>query len=75
MNDNKTELNVLLIDKDKNTIIIDLQQKEFEFIKKKIDLSMVKKNNSRVELMKEIRRFLNLIKRLSKEKKLLREEK
>lgn len=75
MNNVKTELNVLLIDKDKNTIIIDLQQKEFDFIKKKIDLSMVKKNNSREELMKEVRRFLNLIKRLSKEKKLLREEK
>lgn len=68
------ELNVLLIDKEKNCIIVDLMQDEYNFIKNKVDLRLVKKNKTRSELIKEVRNFLNLIKRLSKEKKFLKEE-
>lgn len=68
------ELNVLLIDKEKNCIIVDLMQDEYDFIKNKVDLRLVKKNKTRRELIKEVRNFLNLIKRLSKEKKFLKEE-
>lgn len=68
------ELNVLLIDKEKNCIIVDLMQDEYDFIKNKVDLRLVKKNKTRSELIKEVRNFLNLIKRLSKEKKFLKEE-
>lgn len=68
------ELNVLLIDKEKNCIIVDLMQDEYNFIKNKVDLRLVKENKTRKELIKEVRNFLNLIKRLSKEKKFLKEE-
>ena len=68
------ELNVLLIDKEKNCIIVDLMQDEYDFIQNKVDLRLVKKNKTRSELIMEVRNFLNLIKRLSKEKKFLKEE-
>lgn len=54
-------ITVLVIDKDKNTIILDLWYEEYKQIfKDKVDTSKIKKHKTLLELDKEVRGYLKL---------------
>lgn len=54
-------ITVLIIDKDKNTIMINLLEAEYyKLFKNKIDVNKVKKHKTLPELDKEVRDYLKL---------------
>ncbi len=54
-------ITVLIIDKDKNTIMIDLLEEEYhKLFENKIDVNKIKKHKTLPELDKEVRKYLKL---------------
>lgn len=53
-------ITVLIIDKDKNTIVLDLWDEEYKQIFKEIDTKKIKRHKTLLELDKEVRDYLKL---------------
>lgn len=54
-------ITVLIIDKEKNTVVLNLWDEEYKQIfKDKIDTEQIKKHKTLSELDKEVRAYLNL---------------
>ncbi len=54
-------ITVLIIDKEKNTTVIDLWDEEYrQIFKDKVDTSKIKKHKTLPELDKEVRKYLKL---------------
>lgn len=54
-------INVLIIDKEKNTIMINLWEEEYhKLFENKIDVNKIKKHKTLPELDKEVRDYLKL---------------
>lgn len=54
-------ITILIIDKDKNTIMIDLLEEEYhKLFENKIDVNKIKKHKTLPELDKEVRKYLKL---------------